>query len=93
MQPSDQPFDGFVVRCGQAERVLESHDMNAASHVPPEPDLGWVNPNVVNSDVPDDGSTTDIDRKAARRFAYGIASVFSMMLILVVTVGVMLWAH
>ena len=67
--------------------------MNTASHASPHSGLGWANPNALNSDTPDNGSTTDTDRKVARRFAYGIASVFSMMLVLVVTVGVMLWAH
>ena len=45
------------------------------------------------SDAPDTRSTADTDSNATRKFSYGLASLFSIMLLLVVTLGVMLWAH
>ena len=56
-----------------------------------------MNPaNQFSSPLPSDATgislSADTD-KAARKFSYGIASLFSVMLLLVVTLGVMLWAH
>ncbi len=67
--------------------------MNSASHASTESGLGSMNSGPLTSNRPDTRSTADTDRKATRRFTYGIASVFSIMLMLVVTLGVMLWAH
>jgi len=60
--------------------------MNAASHL--APDLSFARPTLSISKPQDPSATT----RADRRFAHGIASVYSLMLILVVVVLAMLWA-
>jgi hypothetical protein len=78
---------GFVVRRRQAGCDNEGHEMNAASHS--APDLSFVRPTFLVSKPQDPIATA----RADRWFAYGIASVYSLMLIVVVVVVAMLWAQ
>ena len=64
--------------------------MNPAIHAV-DPDLGRVNSSFFTSKLPETISSDTC--KSERGFSYGIASVFALMLVLVVTLGVMLWVH
>ena len=62
--------------------------MNPAIRSAAEPEL--VHSRFFNSELPESISP-DAEGKFERGFSYGIASVFAMMLVLVVTLCAMLW--
>jgi hypothetical protein len=67
--------------------------MNHATHVSTEAGLGCMYSSPLTSNTPDSSSAAETDRKSERGLSYGIAGVFALMLVLVVTLCVMLWAR
>lgn len=95
MRPRSSPSIPRAPALGAVRRgvIPEGRDVNPATHASTESGLGSMNSGSLTSNTPDTRLAADADRKCARRFTYGIASVFSIMLILIMTLGVMLWAR
>lgn len=67
--------------------------MNPATYVSTEAGFDCMCSSPLTSNTLDTSSPTDTDRKSERGFSYGIAGVFAVMLVLVVTLCVMLWVR